>query len=109
MGADRVLTSGQQHSAVYGMPMIEALVQQADGRIAVVPCGGVRPHNVYEILEASGAREVQFTATKLVESDMEYRNTRCSLASGEPPKEFERRTTDAGVVRSYLAALDDKA
>lgn len=51
LGVDRLLTSGQAKTAVEGLPLLEKLVEQAQGRLSIMPGGGVRPHNVRELLK----------------------------------------------------------
>lgn len=57
-GVTRVLTSGGAPSAVEGIATIAALVRQARDRIGIIAGGGVRPHNVREIVARTGVTEV---------------------------------------------------
>jgi len=45
LGFERVLTSGQQASAIKGKQLIKDLVQQADQRIIILPGGGLDQNN----------------------------------------------------------------
>ncbi len=58
LGFARVLTSGGQPTARAGAQAIAALVQQAAGRISVMPGCGVSPANALEILRLTGAAEI---------------------------------------------------
>ena len=58
LGVDRLLTSGGPGDAADHLPALAALVEAADGRITVMPGGGVRPSNAAEITGTIGAREV---------------------------------------------------
>lgn len=62
LGIDRVLTSGQQASAVEGIPLLRSLRQQAGGRIGILACGGIRAHNVAQVLQETGVWEIHFSA-----------------------------------------------
>ena len=62
-GCTRVLTSGGAASAMEGASVIESLVKQAEGRIIVMPGGGVTPANVERLRALTGASE--FHGTKL--------------------------------------------
>ena len=62
LGFARVLTSGQNKTAYEGRLLIERLIRQAAGRIEVLPGGGVRAHNVLELVEATGCTQVHMTA-----------------------------------------------
>ena len=56
--ATRILTSGGAATAIEGSDTIAALVDQASGRITVLAGGGIRAHNVRELIERTGVREV---------------------------------------------------
>ncbi|MBI1332341.1 MAG: copper homeostasis protein CutC [Armatimonadetes bacterium] len=58
LGFDRVLTSGQAPTAQLGLDVIANLVDQADGRIEIMPAVGIRPYNVAEIIKATGVKQV---------------------------------------------------
>ncbi len=57
-GASRVLTSGGAATAVEGVDLIAALVGQARERITVIAGGGIREHNVRDVIARTGVREV---------------------------------------------------
>lgn len=63
LGCDRLLTSGQQASAMEGADLIAGLVNAARGRITVMPGAGVTPLNVEQLAGLTGAGE--FHGTKL--------------------------------------------
>ena len=73
-GAQRVLTSGGEQSALLGMTRVAELVQSARGRIAVMVCGNVRPENVAQIAETTGAVEFHAALRSAVPSPVTYRN-----------------------------------
>ena len=56
-GADRVLTSGGEQTAMLGCKRIRDLVEAAEGRIGLMAGGGVRVENVQQIAQATGALE----------------------------------------------------
>jgi copper homeostasis protein len=58
VGASRVLTSGGAATAVEGLDLIAALLGQARGRITVIAGGGIREHNVRDVIARTGVREV---------------------------------------------------
>lgn len=58
IGCHRLLTSGQATTAEQGIPMLKKLVEQADGRIIIMPGAGVNPQNASRILEETGALEI---------------------------------------------------
>ena len=58
LGCHRLLTSGQATTAEQGIPMLKKLVEQADGRIIIMPGAGVNPQNASRILEETEALEI---------------------------------------------------
>jgi copper homeostasis protein len=57
-GVARVLTSGGARSALEGAATIARLVNQANGRIIIVAGGGIREHNVREVIARTGVTEI---------------------------------------------------
>jgi copper homeostasis protein len=62
LGFMRVLTSGQKKTAVEGRDLIGRLIAQAGSRIEVLAGGGVRAHNVRQLVEATRCTQVHMTA-----------------------------------------------
>lgn len=58
IGVSRVLTSGGAPTALEGASAIADLVDRARDRIAIIAGGGVREHNVRELIVRTGVREV---------------------------------------------------
>jgi copper homeostasis protein len=57
-GVSRVLTSGGTATARDGVDVIAALVKQARERVSIIAGGGIREHNVREVIARTGAHEV---------------------------------------------------
>jgi copper homeostasis protein len=57
-GVTRVLTSGGAPTALGGVDVIAALVEQARERVSIIAGGGVREHNVRDVIARTGVREV---------------------------------------------------
>ena len=53
LGVKRVLTSGQQSSAVIGFQTLKQLLKIADGRIEILPGGGISELNVMDFKNAN--------------------------------------------------------
>lgn len=58
LGVDRVLTSGGARTATEGAATMRRLVERAGDDLVVMAGGGVRPHNVAQLVAATGVREV---------------------------------------------------
>ena len=63
VGVSRVLTSGGAPTALEGVEVIARLVDQASDRITVMAGGGIREHNVRDVIARAGVREVHARAT----------------------------------------------
>lgn len=103
-GIDRVLTSGQEATAVEGIPLLRELVQQADGRIIIMPGCGVRANNIARIEAETGAQEFHTSARRVIESRMLYRNERVPMGSTAVTSEFETVQTDRREVARYVSS-----
>jgi len=57
LGFSRVLTSGGAATALAGVEMIAALVEQGRGRISILAGAGVRPDNIAELVTRTGVTE----------------------------------------------------
>ena len=71
-GCKRILTSGQVPNAANALPLLQQLVEKANGRIIIMPGSGVRANNLKEIVEATGALEIHSSARKMYPSKMNY-------------------------------------
>ncbi|MEE0871689.1 MAG: copper homeostasis protein CutC [Bacteroidaceae bacterium] len=58
MGCNRLLTSGQEPSAVKGIPMLKKLVEASAGRLCILAGAGVSTENYMQIVEEAGVTEV---------------------------------------------------
>lgn len=58
LGCHRLLSSGQAPTAEQGIPLLKKLVNQAAGRIIIMPGAGINPRNARRILCETGAREL---------------------------------------------------
>ena len=108
LGADRVLTSGQEASCVEGVELIAALQKQSNGRLIVMPGGGLTPTNIQRFVAATGVQEVHLSARRGLESGMTYRNSRVFMGGTLRPPEFSWKTTDESAVRTVVNSLSGR-
>ncbi|HEX6575871.1 MAG TPA: copper homeostasis protein CutC [Gemmatimonadaceae bacterium] len=104
-GAARVLTSGGAPTAVEGAGVIDDLVRQAGSRISVIAGGGIRDHNVQDVLSMSGVREVHVRLTKLAHSAHHAERTGVSVRKPLPHDDGVWEETDEERVRSFVNAV----
>lgn len=102
LGVERVLTSGQEATALEGLPLIADLVARAAGRIVVMPGGGITPGNVARIVAGSGAAEIHFAALESAESAMTFRRPQVFMGGELRAPEYARAVTSAAQVRAVM-------
>ena len=104
LGCHRVLTSGLSATAEAGIPLLRELVQQAAGRIIIMPGCGVNSGNAARILQTTGATEIHASARKNVGSGMKFRHSGVSM--GNPDcDEYARKETDVNEVRGIVDSI----
>ncbi|MDQ7910426.1 copper homeostasis protein CutC [Phytohabitans sp. ZYX-F-186] len=103
LGVDRLLTSGQEATALAGAALIAELVAAAGDRLTVMPGAGVTAGNVRRLLDLTGAREVHFTARATVDSPARHRNPRVTMGGGTTG-EYARRRTSRAAIEALIAA-----
>ncbi|HCT23309.1 MAG TPA: copper homeostasis protein CutC [Chitinophagaceae bacterium] len=86
-GCTRILTSGQQPKAPDGKELIKTLVDQADGRIIIMPGSGINSSNVAMMREFTGATEFHTSARILKDSPSTFMNPAM-------PEDFRQDFTD---------------
>lgn len=105
LGVERVLTSGQEATCLEGLELLAAFEKQANGRIIVLPGGGITPLNVERIVAATGVSEVHLSVRVPVDSGMSHRNSRVFMGGALRPPEYQWKTTDEHAVRSVVSGL----
>lgn len=104
LGFERILTSGCALNAVAGAETIAALVEKADGRIAILAGGGINPSNVAQIIARTGVTEVHGSCS----GPMTY-----GLGQGHEDQAYKLgfvqdglRDTDEAVVAAVVQVLE---
>ncbi|MCB0661748.1 MAG: copper homeostasis protein CutC [Saprospiraceae bacterium] len=62
LGTSRILTSGLQPTALQGLPLLKKLQHQAGEALTILVAGGVRPHNLPELVQQNNFREFHSAA-----------------------------------------------
>jgi copper homeostasis protein len=102
LGIDRVLTSGQEESALEGLDLLRELVSRASDRIVVMVCGNLTEKNVARIANETKARELHVTGFVGVESGMTFRNPRVYMGGLLRPPEYTRSVTAADRISALV-------
>jgi copper homeostasis protein len=80
-GADRILTSGGEQTAVEGAETLRSLIKLANGRVIIMACGGIDAENVGAVIEKTGVREVHVGLRAPSASPMRYRNENIAMGT----------------------------
>jgi copper homeostasis protein len=104
LGVNRLLTSGQEPSALEGLELITELIARAANRIIIMPGCGFTTRNIGRIIAQCGAREVHVTGFAPIESPMQFRNDRVFMGGELRPLEYTRMVTDAAKVKALREA-----
>ncbi|XP_030841381.1 copper homeostasis protein cutC homolog isoform X2 [Strongylocentrotus purpuratus] len=99
LGFDRLLTSGQESTVLEGLPMIAELVTRSQGRIIIMPGGGITERNLQRILDGSGVKEFHCSARTARQSQTTYRNPAVSMGAALRPPEFSMKQADSDLIR----------
>jgi copper homeostasis protein len=102
LGINRVLTSGQEVSALEGAELVHGLLVHADDKIIVMPGGGITEQNIKKVLDTTGAKEIHVTGTRTKNSAMTFRNDRCFMGGVIRPPEYSMTITDADRIRALV-------
>ena len=97
-GCTRILTSGQQPKAPDGKELIKTLVDQADGRIIIMPGSGINSSNVAMMREFTGATEFHTSARILKDSPSTFMNPAM-------PEDFRQDFTDTAEIQRIKQLL----
>lgn len=101
LGFDRVLTSGGEATAIAGEARISELVKAAQGRIGILPGGGIRANNVAEFAAGTGVSEVHLSAVRRV-SDPSMARTELRFGAGDTA---DYPVVDPEIVRGIRTAV----
>lgn len=105
LGVHRVLTSGQAPTAPEGAGSIADLVRRADGRIGVLPGGGIRADNAAALVAATGVTELHVRGATMVESAMRSRRQGIPMGRAYVPDEYRWEVTTAESIAAIVSAV----
>ncbi|MGB0929997.1 MAG: copper homeostasis protein CutC, partial [Chitinophagales bacterium] len=79
LGIDRILTSGQEQTAILGANFIQQLVKQATNRIVIMPGAGINAQNIVALQQITQAKEFHLSAKALTKSRMIFQNEKVNF------------------------------
>ena len=101
LGIQTVLTSGQQARAEEATELLEALVQQATGRIELMAGSGVNVQNA-RFLAKTGISYLHMSGSITEDSPMTFRREGVPMAA-TTPGEYDRIGSSEAIIRSVVA------
>lgn len=104
-GCDRLLSSGMAATAVKGVGLLRELIELSNGRLVIMPGGGVREENVRDLLHLSGATEVHSSCRTIVNSHMEFQTKALTLGT-EPGDDYRLAVTDPEMVKRLKRIIE---
>lgn len=105
---DRILTSGQKNTALEGVKLISALVEEAGDKVIIMPGCGITADNIQRLADQTGAREFHVFAVKKVESPMKFRNPDAFMEAPLQASEYETSLTDADEIQRMVSRLESE-
>ena len=106
LGCDRILTSGQQPTAIEGVSLLKELVAKANNRIIIMPGSGVNEDNIATLAKETKAKEFHFSAREPINSKMEYRNPALKMGGTVVSiDEYVHNVTNAEKVKRTIGKL----
>jgi copper homeostasis protein len=103
LGVERLLTSGQQPSALEGLALLQGLTARAAGRMVVMPGGGVNEQTIRAIVNGCQAREIHFSASAWAESCLAFRREGLPMDGPAAPSPYILKLTDPEKVRRLVS------
>jgi copper homeostasis protein len=101
-GCVRLLTSGQERSALEGIALISELRRIAGERLVIMPGAGVRLSNIAQLIDETGCFEFHTSGRAPFPSGMRYRNERIKMG-GPGQDEYAITETSSDLVKQILA------
>ncbi len=102
IGFSRILTSGQQKSVPEGLDLLVSLRAHADGRISIMPGGGITLKNVGEVVRTTGITEIHTSCSRMV-APAAAELVRFGFAPAGPRKQVDPEAV--AEMRRMLAAI----
>lgn len=106
LGVTRVLTSGQEASAYNGAATIAKLIQQARGRIEILPGGGINRFTLADVVARTGCTQVHASLTMLDQDPSTQQRPQVAFGGSVRPPEDLFKVTNQGAVTALRSQLD---
>ena len=105
LGITRVLTSGQESSALLGAETIAEMMRFADGAIEILPGAGITLRNAQRVIDATGCTQVHLSSRKQLTDRSVCNNRSIQFGGALYPPEDAYGMTDWEQVAALKKAL----
>ena len=105
LGCTRILTSGGETSSYDGIDSIKHLVDFYGDKIEIMAGGGIKPHNIKEILSKSGVRQVHFGGTGYVVDKSTNANPKLSFGATSCPPTDSYIAVNSQTVKTMIESI----
>ena len=105
LGINRILTSGQERTALEGIDLISDLVKAANGRIIIMAGGGVNERNINKLYTKTSVQELHSSGRVKMDSAMTYRKSHVFMGGELRLPEYEVSMTDCERVKSLKDSI----
>ncbi|MFA8343392.1 MAG: copper homeostasis protein CutC, partial [Rhodothermaceae bacterium] len=106
LGVKRVLTSGQKADVPAGKEILKNLVKKTEGKIIILPGGGINPQNVTEVIKDTGVKEIHLSGKNLFSSEMEFYNREVGFNSNFQMPENKILKTDQKIISEIKTIIN---
>lgn len=105
LGVENILTSGLHQNAIEGTEYLKRFVEITSGRINIMAGSGVNPGNIPEIAK-TGVNAFHFSAKKILQSPMQFRNQRINMGGDKSVDEFALYEADPDLVKKAVEVIE---
>ncbi len=102
LNIDRLLTSGQQNKAIDGAGLIKTLIDQAEGKIDIMPGSGINTQNFIDLKNATGAKSFHLTGRSLVKGNMFFKQDKVLLNDFNHNSDYEWLETNSNIIKQIV-------
>ena len=106
LGLTRILTSGQEESAYAGAELIRRLINRAEGRIEILPAGGINRFTLRDVVERTRCDQVHGSLRTTLRDPSTSARPSIGFGAAFKPSEDRFDTTDLARVLEIRALLD---
>lgn len=100
-GCTRILSSGGKSNVEFGYNTLKQLLKQANGRIDIMPGGGVSVDNVQLFMDA-GFENIHLSSKKIITSKMSYK-AKLSMTAHPSISSFDYVGVDVKKLNSFIS------